>query len=389
MKNSYNFNIAGFCEIDKNAATAYSVIHNVSPDKNFCDITKLDAEKLPYINVLSGGSPCQDFSNAGQRNGALWRCIKCGETYNPLTVHYTQRKFCPHCHSDHIEKTRSSLLVHYLEVLHHTMPNFAIYENVKNLLSKRFKPLFDMFVAEIEEYGYNVYFKVLNAKDYGIPQNRERIILIAVKKELDNRKFCFPEPLKDVKTINDMLDDCSDLFEGTDKTVIVDTAISPYVRRNIERELDSVIHSEKGIYRPNCTSGWNDNQIGIKYSPTLRASNPNTIVMQTINTADGKKYYIKRLSPCEAYRFMGFDDVDYEKASAVCPKTAIYHQAGNSIVVDVVYWVLKELFNVMPYLFENIQFLHLFSGIGAFEKAFYRVIDEANSADSKGGDLLE
>ncbi|HCB95983.1 MAG TPA: hypothetical protein DEP65_10515 [Ruminococcus sp.] len=86
---------------------------------------------------------------------------------------------------------------------------------------------------------------------------------------------------------------------------------------------------------------------------------------------------------------MGFDDADYEKASAVCPKTAIYHQAGNSIVVDVVYWVLKELFNVMPYLFENIQFLHLFSGIGAFEKAFYRVIYEANSADSKGGDLLE
>ena len=344
---------------------------------------------MPYINVLSGGSPCQDFSNAGQRNGALWRCIECGETYNPLTVHYTQRKFCPHCHSDHIEKTRSSLLVHYLEVLHHTMPNFAVYENVKNLLSERFKPLFDMFVAEIEEYGYNIYFKVLNAKDYGIPQNRERIILIAVKKELDNRKFSFPKPLKDVKTINDMLDDCSDLFEGTDKTVIVDTAISPYVRRNIERELDSVIRSEKGIYRPNCTSGWNDNQIGIKYSPTLRASNPNTIVMQTINTADGKKYYIKRLSPCEAYRFMGFDDADYEKASAVCPKTAIYHQAGNSIVVDVVYWVLKELFNVMPYLFENIQFLHLSSGIGAFEKAFYRVIDEANSADSKGGDLLE
>ena len=53
------------------------------------------------------------------------------------------------------------------------------------------------------------------------------------------------------------------------------------------------------------------------------------------------------------------------------------------------YWVLKELFNVMPYLFENIQFLHLFSGIGAFEKAFYRVIYEANSADSKDGDLLE
>ena len=90
MKNSYNFNIAGFCEIDKNAAKAYSIIHNVSPDKNFCDITKIKAKELPYINVLSGGSPCQDFSNAGQRNGALWHCIECGEKYNPLTVHYTR-----------------------------------------------------------------------------------------------------------------------------------------------------------------------------------------------------------------------------------------------------------------------------------------------------------
>ena len=389
MKNLYNFKIAGFCEIDKNAAKAYAAIHNVLSDKNFRDITKLNLNELPYINVLAGGSPCQDFSNSGKKSGATWTCSECGETYNPLTVHYTQRNFCPHCHSDKIEKTRSSLLVHYLEVLRHTMPNFAIYENVKNLLSKRFKPLFDLFVAEVEEYGYNVYYKVLNAKDYGIPQNRERVILIAVRKDLDNGKFKFIALAKNGKTINDLLDDCSHLFDGTNKNVLVDTAISPYVQSNIERELNDIIHSEKSIYRPRCTSGWNDNQVGIKYSPSLRASNSNTIVMQTVDTADGKKYYIKRLSPCEAYRFMGFDDRDYENASSVCPKTAIYHQAGNSIVVNVVYWVLKELFNAMPYLFEDIQFLHLFSGIGAFEKAFYRVIDEANSAASEGGDLHE
>lgn len=389
MKNLYNFKIAGYCETDKNASKAYSAIHNVPGTINLRDVAKLNMDKLPYVNVLAGGSPCQDFSKSGKKNGAVWTCLKCGETYNPLEVHYTQRRFCPHCHSKKIEKTRSSLLVHYLEVLHYTMPNFAIYENVKNLLSKRFKPLFDMFVAEVEAYGYNVYYKVLNAKDYGIPQNRERVILIAVRKELDNGRFKFPEPVRNGKTINDLLDDCSGLFSNTDKNVLVDTAISPYVRKNIERELDDIIRSPKSIYRPNCTSGWNDNQVGIKYSPSLRASNSNTIVMQTTDTPTGKKYYIKRLSPCEAYRFMGFDDRDCENASSVCPKTAIYHQAGNSIVVDVVYWVLKELFNSMPYLFENIRFLHLFSGIGAFEKAFYRVIDEANSTALKGGDLLE
>lgn len=82
---------------------------------------------------------------------------------------------------------------------------------------------------------------------------------------------------------------------------------------------------------------------------------------------------------------MGFDDADYEKASKLCGKTAIYHQAGNSIVVDVIYLVLKQLFDAMPYLFEDAKVLSLFSGIGAFEKAINKVVDEANAQnkDSK------
>lgn len=381
MKNSYNFNIAGFCEIDKNAATAYSVIHNVSPDKNFRDITKIKAEKLPYINVLSGGSPCQDFSNAGQRNGALWRCIECGETYNPLTVHYTQRKFCPHCHSENIEKTRSSLLVHYLEVLHSTMPLVAFYENVKNLLCKNFVDVFNMFVAEVEEYGYNVYFKVLNGKDYGIPQNRERVIMLAIRKDVDNGKFKFPEPYEEGKTFNDLLDDCSHLFENTDETIIIDDKIIPGVKRNIERDKELIIDSDKGIYRIPCTSSFQDNAIGLKYSPTIAASNHSTIVLQKTQVAGIDRYYFKKLRPHEAMRFMGFDDEDYAKASSVVSDSQIYKQSGNSIITDVIYAVFKELFKAMPYLFTDMKLLHLFSGIGSVEKGIGRVIDEANRND--------
>ncbi|MBD9259777.1 MAG: hypothetical protein EGR98_00425 [Prevotella sp.] len=100
-------------------------------------------------------------------------------------------------------------MVHYLEVLHSTMPLVAFYENVKNLLCKNFVDVFNMFVAEVEEYGYNVYFKVLNGKDYGIPQNRERVIMLAIRKDVDNGKFKFPEPYEEGKTFNDLLDDCS------------------------------------------------------------------------------------------------------------------------------------------------------------------------------------
>ncbi len=378
MTQLYNFKIARYCEIDKYASRAYSAIHRVPETLNLGDVTTIDYSKLPHINVLAGGSPCQDFSVAGQGKGAIWTCLDCGEEYNPLTVHYHERKYCPHCHSENIEKTRSSLLVHWLECLHHTMPSIAIYENVKNILCKNFRELFDMFVKEIEEYGYNVQFKVLNGKNYGIPQNRERVILIAVRKDLDNGKFKFPEPIDHGKTFNDLMDDCTYLFNSTNERIIIDKNIMPYVKRNIERYKEDIVNSDKNIYRIPCTSGFQDNVVGIKYSPTITASNHSTIVLQKAQTEQGERYYFKKLTAKEALKFMGFDDSDYENASMVVSDSQIYKQAGNSIIVDVVYAMLKELYNAMPYLFTDIRFLHLFSGIGAFEKAFYRVIEEAN-----------
>ena len=84
---------------------------------------------------------------------------------------------------------------------------------------------------------------------------------------------------------------------------------------------------------------------------------------------------------------MGFSDEDYEKAASVCPKTALYRQAGNSIVVDVAYLVIKELYKAMPYLFEEVKTISLFAGIGALEVALRKVIDEANALALEGGDL--
>lgn len=389
MTNLYNFKIAGYSEIDKYASESYPIIHNVSKKKNLGDVTKIKTHKLVPYNVLAGGSPCQDFSIAGKGEGAVWRCLDCGEEYNPLTVHFSERKQCPHCKSENIEKTRSSLLVHYLEVLHDTMPLVAFYENVKNLLSKNFAELFAMFVKEVEEYGYNVYFKVLNGKDYGIPQNRERVIMLAIRNDIDNGKFKFPEPFEDGKTFNDLLDDCTHLFENTDETIIIDDKIMPGVKANIEQYKESIVNSDKGIFRIPCTTSFQDNAIGIKYSPTIAASNHSTIVLQKTQVNGIERNYIKKLRPHEALKFMGFDDEDYEKASSVVSDSQIYKQAGNSIIVDVIYAVFKELFKAMPYLFTDMKLLHLFSGIGSVEKGIKRVIDEANTLALKGGDLLD
>lgn len=150
---------------------------------------------------------CQDFSVAGKQAGSMWKCTDCGAEYNPLTVHYSVRHKCPKCGSESIDKTRSSLLVEWLRIIRANKPKWGIYENVKNIVGKKFKDTFDMFINELHEYGYNTYYKVLNAKDYGIPQNRERVYLIIILKEYDNGLFEWPEPFDNGLRLKDMLDD--------------------------------------------------------------------------------------------------------------------------------------------------------------------------------------
>lgn len=555
--------------------------------------------------MICGGSPCQDFSVAGKQKGSVWTCKECGHEYNPLTVHWNERDKCPNCGSESIDKTRSSLLVEYLRVVRANKPNFGIYENVKNIVGKQFKDTtFKLFTDELEEYGYNVYWKVLNAKNYGIPQNRERVYLLFIKKDLDNGKFKFPEPFDNGLRLKDLLED-----EVDEKFYISDEKVERFITNlndknsllydpcQVKREGKSREYSE---YAPtltsrdykdprlvnenavkqvgnisDCNGNWNNPQVGRVYdtngcSPTLNTcsggghepkvitgidksyNNPKFIetancitsredrgisnrksegvaVLKigninpsgngmngsvyseeglsptlTTNKGEGNKVAIKqatkqgyiecevggvadlsypdsktrrgrvqdngntcptitatetgicrienslenttnklthaewkqkmyekfiedangeisevitnqsqsfeyrppmkgysktlranandtgivdgirirKLTPKECFRLMGFSDEDFDAAQkAGVSNSQLYKQAGNSIVVDVLYYIYVELYKAMPYLFDNLKLSSFFSGIGAFEIALDRLYKGINSGN--------
>ena len=103
---SKRYKLVHFCELDKFAIKSYCAVHNVDPSLNLGDITKVNESQLEHFNMICGGSPCQDFSIVGDRNGSKWVCCECGYEYNPLTVHYSHRDTCPRCGCDKINKTR-------------------------------------------------------------------------------------------------------------------------------------------------------------------------------------------------------------------------------------------------------------------------------------------
>lgn len=172
------YKLVGFSEIDKYAITAYCAIHGVDESLNLGDITKIDLNKVPDCDIITHGSPCQSFSVAGKGEGG-----------------------------DKGSGTRSSLMWYTVEIVKHKLPKYVIWENVKGVLSKKHKHNFDQYLNELEKLGYNNYYEVLNSKDYGIPQNRERVYVISIRKDADKGNFEFPEPFDNGLRLKDLLED--------------------------------------------------------------------------------------------------------------------------------------------------------------------------------------
>lgn len=191
------YELVGFSEIDKYAIKSYCAIHNVSEDKNYGDISKIKESDLPDFDIMTWGFPCQDISIAGKMKG-----IKEGET-------------------------RSGLYYEGHRILKAKKPKISIIENVKNLTCKRFKNEFESILKDLSDLGYNNYWQVLNAKNYGIPQNRERVFIISIRKDIDNGKFTFPEKIPLELKLKDLLEDNVD-----EKYYLTEKGIGRLIKKN-------------------------------------------------------------------------------------------------------------------------------------------------------------
>lgn len=170
-----DYELVGWSEIDKYAIQAHNAVYPQWAERNYGDISKIDWNEVPDFDLFTYSFPCQDISSAGKQRG-----LQEGSG------------------------TRSSLLWECQKAIEAKRPKFCLMENVAALVSEKFRPFFLEWERLMCRYGYTNYNKVLNAKDYGIPQNRERIFMVSI---LDpNKAFYWPEPFKLEKRLKDVLE---------------------------------------------------------------------------------------------------------------------------------------------------------------------------------------
>lgn len=165
----------GWSEIDKYAIKAHDAVFPEIADRNLGDMTKIEWSRVENFDLLFYSTPCTDFSNAGKQAG--------GEEGSG---------------------TRSSILWYTRNAIIQKKPKYLVMENVKALVSDKFRPLFLKWCDELTSYGYTNFMQVLNAKDYGIPQNRERIFVVSI---LGDAWYSFPQPMELKLRLKDMLED--------------------------------------------------------------------------------------------------------------------------------------------------------------------------------------
>ena len=306
----FDCEVLGTADIEKEAMVSYASIHNgldlseevslkgnrlkryylaMKKSKNVGDVSKLVS--LPEVDMLTYSFPCTNFSVAGRQQGSVWTCKDCKYIYNPLSISVDKRYICPNCGGNNIKSTQSGLLYEVERLLvkakeEGKLPKYLLLENVKNLVSKKFIKEFEGWLERLDTLGYNTYYKVLNAKNCGVPQNRERVFAVSILKELDKGKFTFPEPFDLEIKLKDLLED-----EVDNKYYVSDEKVQRFIQNNpkldLTKEVLGTCHKKNDLGCSTRNRVYNSE----KLSPTLMSTmyKDPTKVMETNSINNSSK----------------------------------------------------------------------------------------------------
>ena len=350
----------GFCEIDKFARASYKAIHNTEGEIELHDITEVSDEsirRIGRVDIICGGFPCQAFSIAGNRRG--------------------------------FEDTRGTLFFEIARFASILRPKYLLLENVKGLLNHDGGATFETILGALDELGYNVEWQILNSKDFGVPQNRERVLIIGhLRGECTRRVFPLSKSGQQATSIKEpysntittrygnsqgagayivesksqkvrSIGNIHPSGNGMNGEVYDSTGLAPTLTTN-KGEGVKIIQRAHGYNRggehdiaPTLTSNSYQennlvkvvdfyNKITKDEVGTLTSSGGgSTVRAGSFGITDG--YRIRKLTPRECWRLQGFPDWAFDKAQKVNSNSQLYKQAGNSVTVSVIAAIAKEL----------------------------------------------
>lgn len=302
-KMNFDHQIVFANDIDTFCKQTYSA--NYKFKKWYDDVCKLNAIRYKNkIDIMVGGSPCQSFSINGKRGG--------------------------------LDDIRGTLFFQFVRVIKECNPKVFIFENVRGMINHDGGKTWSTIKKVFSSLDYNIYIpkkngndSFLNSSDYGIPQKRERIFVVGISKKSRAKKFVFPKPIKLNKTIYDYLEKKVPLkyYLGEKGFKFVTT------HPNRARVGSKIM----GCQKANQQFNWNGDFI---FEPITNFKKINVLNPKIwVGNWKGKWGVIRKYTPRECLRLMGFDD----NFKIVHKDEIMYHQAGNSIVVDVLVAIIKSI----------------------------------------------
>lgn len=310
----------GFCEIDKFARESYKAIHDTKGEIELHDITAVSDDTvrgIGRVDVICGGFPCQAFSVAGKRQG--------------------------------FEDTRGTLFFEIARFASILRPRLLFLENVKGLLNHDGGNTFETIIATLDELGYDAEWQVLNSKNFGVPQNRERVFIIGhLRGKCTRGVFPFGRESQSINTKSVVkFGNVNPSGHGMNGEVFQSDGLAPTLTTNKGEGQKIATDGISPTIRAYQGGGLEPKiiQRGHGYNQGGEHENAPTLTSNSYheNNHLSNGFRIRKLTPRECWRLQGFPDWAFDKAQEVNSNSQLYKQAGNSVTVNVIAAIAKEL----------------------------------------------